>query len=90
MASVEITHPVYGTRTVDEAQVEYKLRVGWKRGAEVVPEPVDASVADVLAHVGEDPEKAREALAAEQSRTTPRKSLVTALVRLAEPDTKES
>jgi hypothetical protein len=87
---VQITHPRYGTRVVDEAQVERKLRVGWTRGPEVVPEVVDEAMNTVLASVGDDPVKAREALAAEQSRTAPRKSLVTALVRVIESDTKEN
>ena len=84
MANVEITHPVYGTRVVDESRVERKLRVGWARGAEVVPEEVDASMKAVLEQVGDDPEKARAALAAEQSRTSPRQTLVTALLRVIE------
>jgi hypothetical protein len=36
--------------------------------------------------VGDDPDKAREALAAEQSRHNPRKGLVAALVRVIEAD----
>ncbi len=90
MPPVEITHPVYGTRTVAESQVDYKLRTGWSKGGEVAPEEVAGSVADVLDKVGDDSEKARVALVAEQSRNKPRTSLVTALARIAEPDTKES
>lgn len=87
---IQMSHPTYGTRTVrDEQRVAYE-RTGWEAGAEVVPEPVDGSVDEILAAVGEDPEKARDALLAEQARSKPRKSLVTALVRIAEPDTKEN
>jgi hypothetical protein len=81
---VEMKHPTFGVRTVADEQVTAYERTGWKAGAEVVPEPVDRSRDQVLADVGEDPEKAREALAAEQSRHNPRKGLVAALVRVVE------
>jgi hypothetical protein len=81
---VEMKHPTFGARTVDDARVTAYERKGWKAGAEVVPEPVDRTRDQVLADVGEDAEKAREALAAEQSRHNPRKGLVAALVRVIE------
>lgn len=53
------------------------------------PAGPDATVADVLADVGDDPALAAEALAAEQARPKPRKTLVDALTALTatEPDT---
>jgi hypothetical protein len=83
---VQMTHPTFGTRTVDDARVTDYERKGWKAGAEVVPEPVDRNRDKVVADVGDDPDKAREALAAEQSRHNPRKGLVAALVRVIEAD----
>jgi hypothetical protein len=81
---VEMKHPSFGTRTVEDRQVAAYERTGWTAGAEVVPETVDRTRDQVLADVGDDPEKAREALAAEQSRHNPRKGLVAALVRVVE------
>ncbi len=90
MAVRTMTHPIYGERQVEDRQVASYERTGWTAGAEVVPETVDQSMKAVLAEVGDDPAKAREALRAEQSRTSPRTSLVTALARVAESDIKES
>lgn len=87
---VQMTHPTFGTRTVADEQVVGYERTGWKAGKEVVPEPVDGSRDQVLAEVGEDPDRAREALAAEQSRHNPRKGLVAALVRVIESGTAQS
>lgn len=88
---VTMTHPIYGTRTAKDRQVESYLRTGWKQSGEVTPVAVDATIADVLAQVGDDRAKALQALDAEQSRTSPRTSLVTALSRIAEqPETQES
>lgn len=42
-------------------------------------DPASSSVAEVEAHVGDDVNKAREALAAEQGRDKPRKTLLTKL-----------
>lgn len=91
MAEHRVTHPTLGERVVDDRQLVSYQRTGWSKAGEVVPEAVDAAMDTVLADVGDDPVKAREALAAEQSRTAPRKSLVTALVRVIESaDTKEN
>jgi hypothetical protein len=87
--AVKMTHPNWGARTVSAEQVERYERVGWSQDSEAVPEVVEATVRDVLSQVGDDPQKARVALQAEQSRTSPRMSLVTALARIAESDTKE-
>lgn len=45
---------------------------------------IEASVADVLAWVGEDVERAAEALRQEQERTKPRSTLVAQLTKIAE------
>lgn len=87
MPPVEMSHDLFGSRTVADGQVVAYERTGWKAGKEVVPETVDRSRDQILADVGEDPEKAREALAAEQSRHNPRKGLVAALVRVIESGT---
>jgi hypothetical protein len=47
------------------------------------------TVAQVLAEVGDDPEKARRALDAEQSAPAPRKTLVSQLETIADRDTEE-
>ena len=87
MPPVEMTHEQFGTRTVKDEQVQSYENHGWSRGAEVAPPVVDASVQEVLDSVGDNPAAAREALEAEQSRPSPRKTLVTALVRLIDdPD----
>lgn len=84
---VRMTHPTFGERIVaDDRSAAYE-RVGWTSGAEVVPEPVDRTRDAVLAEVGDDPDKAREALDAEQSRHNPRKGLIAALVRVIESST---
>lgn len=83
--AVQMSHPRYGTRTVRDEQVSDYANLGWSEGAEVAPDVVDGTVAEVLADVADDPAKARAALAAEQSRPHPRTSLVTALARIAEP-----
>lgn len=88
--ALKMTHPTYGTRTVNDEQADAYLRVGWAEGAEVAPEVVDASVAEVLAQVGDDPQKAAVALAAETSRPHPRSTLVAALTRTAESTTTTS
>lgn len=44
---------------------------------------ITANAADVLAWVGEDPERAAEALEAEQAKDKPRSTLVAALTKLA-------
>ena len=44
---------------------------------------ITANAADVLAWVGEDAERAAEALAAEQAKDKPRSTLVAALTKLA-------
>lgn len=44
---------------------------------------IDANAADVLAWVGDDPERADEALAAEQAKDKPRSTLVKQLEKLA-------
>lgn len=82
-----MTHELFGTREVADEQIERYERLGWKAGAEVVPDTVARSRDQILADVGEDPEKAREALVAEQSRPNPRSTLVAALVRVIESDT---
>lgn len=87
MPPVEMTHELFGSRTVADEQVAVYERTGWKAGKEVVPVPVDATRDQILADVGENPEKAREALTAEQSRHNPRKGLVAALVRVIESGT---
>lgn len=47
---------------------------------------IDATAAEVLAWVGDDPERAAEALEAEQAKDKPRSTLVKSLEKLAEPD----
>lgn len=47
---------------------------------------IDGTAADVLAWVGEDPERAAEALAAEQAKDKPRSTLVKQLEKLAADD----
>jgi len=47
---------------------------------------IDASAAVVLAWVGDDPERAAEALEAERAKDKPRSTLVKSLEKLAEPD----
>jgi hypothetical protein len=47
---------------------------------------VDGTAADVLAWVGEDPERAAEALEAEQAKDKPRSTLVKQLEKLANAD----
>ena len=47
---------------------------------------IDGTAADVLAWVGEDPERAEEALAAEQAKDKPRSTLVKQLEKLAAAD----
>jgi hypothetical protein len=46
---------------------------------------ITGSVPDVLAWVGDDPERAQEALAAEQAQDRPRSTLVKQLEKTAEP-----
>ena len=58
-----------------------------------VPAGVDVpegTVAEVLDFVGDDPAKAREALAAEKQRDKPRATLTDALTRVAEPTTQQA
>lgn len=62
-------------------------------GEEVAPEPpadqeldIDAGVGKILAWVGEDSERAAEALAAEQAKEKPRPTLVKALEQLLDED----
>lgn len=45
---------------------------------------IDANAADVLAWVGDDPERAEEALASEQAKDKPRSTLVKQLEKLAD------
>lgn len=86
----EMSHPRYGTRTIAEQQRQSYENTGWTEGPAATPDVVAGSVEDVLAAVGNDPQKAAEALAAEQSRTKPRTTLVTALERIAEtPENQE-
>ena len=88
---IRVKHEKFGERVVrDDQRAVYEADPGWKVLAEVAPPEVDASMKQVLADVGDDPVAARSALEAEQSRSNPRTSLVTALVRIAEPDTKEN
>lgn len=47
---------------------------------------IDGTAADVLAWVGEDPDRADEALAAEQAKDKPRSTLVKQLEKLAGSD----
>lgn len=82
--AVQMSHDLYGTRTVTDEQVPRYTNLGWTKGGEVAPESVEGTVAEILADVGDDPQAASAALAAEQSRSTPRTSLVTALTRIAE------
>ena len=58
-------------------------------GDPTVPPPgdaldIDASVADVLAWVGEDPDRADEALRQEQAKDSPRSTLVKQLTKIAD------
>jgi hypothetical protein len=64
------------------------------RTAQTAPEPpepagpdgeldIDATAADILAWVGEDPDRASEALAPEQAKDKPRSTLVKQLEKLA-------
>lgn len=47
---------------------------------------IDATAADVLAWVGEDADRAKEALAAEEAKDKPRSTLVKQLEKLADTD----
>ena len=85
MAQHEMTHPTYGTRVVEDRQVDSYLNTGWTQDGEVTPDVVDGPVRAILDAVGDDRGRALEALTAEQSRPSPRSSLVTALARIAEP-----
>ena len=66
----------------------------WRPATDEEPEPeespteldIDATAAEVLAWVGDDPERAAEALEAEQAKDKPRSTLVKSLEKLAEPD----
>lgn len=82
--ALRMTHPRYGTRTVKDEQRAAYVRTGWSEVGEAVPTVVDASRDQILADVGDDPIKAREALEAEQSRSKPRSTLVAALLRVIE------
>lgn len=86
----EMSHPRYGTRTITAQQRQSYQNTGWTEGPAPTPDVVAGPVEDVLAAVGNDPAKACEALTAEQSRTKPRTTLVTALERIAEtPENQE-
>ena len=50
----------------------------------------DPTVDDILSAVGDDPDAARAALAAEQNRPKPRKSLVSKLEEIIDAEPKES
>jgi hypothetical protein len=50
------------------------------------PLPADGTAADILAWVGDDPERAELALEAEQAKDKPRSTLVKQLEKLAEQD----
>lgn len=68
----------------------------WRPAGAEEPEPepeeppteldIDATAAEILAWVGDDPERAAEALEAEQAKDKPRSTLVKSLEKLAEPD----
>jgi len=59
-----------------------------EEGDDAPPEEldIDATAAEVLAWVGDDPERAAEALEAERAKDKPRSTLVKSLEKLAEPD----
>jgi hypothetical protein len=68
------------TVEVEEAALSIYTDRGW-----VLADSGPVKVDDVLSQVGDDPERARLALEAERSGDKPRKSLVTALERIASP-----
>jgi hypothetical protein len=84
---MHMTNPDLPAQPVVEVD-EYAFRTVWQyRGwEEVKPAPPveDLNVDDVLAKVGGDPALAAAALAAEQERDKPRKSLVTKLAGIAD------
>lgn len=69
----------------------------WRPPGQEEPEPevpaeldIEASAATVLAWVGDDPERAAEALAAEQAKDKPRSTLVPQLEKIAAVEPNES
>ena len=80
--ATQMTHELFGERTVGDDQLENYLNTGWELGVEVVSDIVDGTVKTVLAEVGNDLVKAQQALEAEQSKSEPRSQLVTAVSRV--------
>lgn len=78
-----------GVEPADEAAEEWLAAQDAPEEAEQEPEEppaeldIDATAADVLRWVGEDPERAAEALEAEQAKDKPRSTLVKQLEKLA-------
>ena len=83
---VRIHHPSLG---LESTVANSALPVWEKRGWEVVDTadnvPDRHTVEEVLAEVGDDPERAARALEAERSRAKPRTSLVNGLERILNP-----
>lgn len=85
---IEAQHPdVEGTALLPSTA--FRHMPGWAPvdSSQKVPSPVDGTVDEVLAAVGDDPVKARVALTAEQASTKPRTTLVEALSNIADPNT---
>ena len=87
---VRMTHEKYGSRDVDESQVAAYERTRWTKADEAPAAAAEETVDEVLARVGDDPEAAAAALEAEQARSKPRTTLVTALQRIATPTGQEA
>jgi hypothetical protein len=84
---VQVTEPVSDLTRFAEPEPGRPVIGGWEPAPPYVP--VDAPVAEVLDTVGDDPARAQSALAAEQDRDKPRKTLTDKLARVAE-QTKEN
>lgn len=73
----------YGTAQQERADAEAAAALAAETATAVIEQPEEQTVAAVLAEVGDDPEKARTALEAEQSRDKPRKTLIDKLTLIA-------
>lgn len=86
---VEVHHPTTGqTAKVPRGFLPYSLERGWKVEKSDVIEDDDRTVSDVLNSVGDDPVKARAALAVEQAGKQ-RTTLIDQLVSIANPEGQE-
>lgn len=73
--NVTISHPDYGTAQVTEEVAAYQVRHGWTRGtkgtakvtAEANTDEMPAKANDLVAWIGDDPDRAAQAKAAEDA-----------------------